>query len=157
MINVPQLKATLPTLTYQEFLDKTGLTWDDALKQSQELEGENFAECTQIKDYKNVSAKFLFMPGDVGDRREGFNCGQWWRNGGPKDALRKEAGDAGFAMLTHGFSWHDDAFRVAAKAVNYLGLFNYTAMHARYNDFEKNFGKQPKPQEVADSLEPWLK
>lgn len=157
LINVPQLKAALPTLTWEEFQEHTGTTWEQAVNQSQKLEGENFAECAQIPDYKKVTAQFLFMDGGTDNRREGFNCGQWWRNGGPKDGLKNEVGDQGFALLTHGFSWHDDAFRIAAKAVNYLGLFKYTALHARYNDFEKNFGRQPKPQEVLDSLSTWSK
>merc|ERR1719198_2484287 len=43
---------------------------------------------------------------------------------------------SGYALLTHGFVWHKDAFAIASKVVNYLGLFTYTALHARYNDFQ---------------------
>ena len=47
-------------------------------------------------------------------------------------------GDAEWALLQHGFVWHPDVFAIATKAVSYLGLFDYVAMHARYGEFEEH-------------------
>jgi len=155
MLNLKQLKTMLPTLTWDEFQQRTGLTWEAAMKQAAMVDSKKVSTCEALPDYNAVSAKILFMSGD-GDRREGFSCGEWSERGGPKQELADGVGSRGYALLTHGFMWHDDAFQIAAKVVNYLGLFNYIALHARYNDFEQNFGKQPEPQEVVDRLSPWL-
>lgn len=157
VINLQQLKGFLATLTSDEFTQRTGITWDDAVKQSATLDdATNWGECDELPKYKAVPSQLLFMSGDDGKRREGFNCGEWWKRGGPKPAIREETGSDGFALLTHGFVWHDDAFRIASKIVNFLGLFNYTALHGRYNDFTANFGEQPAPQTALDSMTPWL-
>jgi len=156
MLNLKQLKTMLSTLTWAEFQQRTGLTWEEAMRQAAKVNGTNkLAECSALPDYSAVTAKLLFMSGD-GDRREGFSCGEWYMRGGPKETLANSVGTRGYALLTHGFMWHGDAFHIAAKVVNYLGLFNYVALHARYNDFEANFGKQPDPQHVIDRLKPWL-
>jgi len=155
MLNLKQLKTMLPTLTWHEFQQRTGLTWEEAKNQAVKVEPEKVQECEALSDYNSVSSKFLFMSGD-GDRREGFSCAEWYLRGGPKPLLAYQVGSRGYALLTHGFMWHEDAFQIAAKVVSYLGLFNYTALHARYNDFEANFGVQPDPQQVIDRMSPWL-
>jgi len=155
MLNLKQLKTMLSALTWTEFQQRTGLTWEQATSQAVKVYSRKVHDCEALSEYKSVSTTLLFMSGD-GDRREGFSCGVWSERGGPKPVLAKEVGDEGYALLTHGFMWHQDAFHIAAKVVNYLGLFDYVALHARYNDFEKNFGKRPGPQEVINKLSPWL-
>merc|ERR1719284_1945912 len=44
--------------------------------------------------------------------------------------------DASWALLTHGFVWHQDAFSIASKVVDHFGLFEYNALHGRYGDFQ---------------------
>merc|ERR1719215_1311820 len=99
-------------------------------------------KATQVKDdqichipaYQAVNAELLFMPGT--GRREGFSCGDWSELGGPRDVLKDGMKEDDWKLLTHGFVWHPDAFNIASKAVHYLGIFNYGALHARYNDFQ---------------------
>jgi len=145
----------LPTLTWDEFHQRTGLSWEQATREAMTVDKEKINECNVLSDYKASNARLLFMSGD-GDRREGFSCGEWSLRGGPKQALKEKVGDEGYALLTHGFMWHEDAFHIASKVVSYLGLFKYVALHARYNDFTLNFGVQPQPQDVVDELSPWL-
>lgn len=132
LINLRQLKANLPTLTAEEFENRTSLTWDKARMQAQMLPKREDPDKCQMSEYATVSGKFLFLDGD---RREGFDCTEWWIQGSPRPAFRSEMNETNWALLTHGFVWHYDAFRIAAKAVDYLGLFNYVALHARYGDF----------------------
>jgi len=155
ILNLKQLKTMLPTLTWNEFEQRTGLKWEEAKNQAVKVGSEKVADCGALSEYNSVTAKFLFMSGD-GDRREGFSCGEWYLRGGPKPVLAEDVGSRGYALLTHGFMWSDDAFQIAAKVVSHLGLFEYVALHARYNDFVANFGKQPEPQQVIDGLKPWL-
>merc|ERR1712232_153087 len=108
----------------------------------------------RIAPYKALKDKqFLYMEGQ--QRREGFTCGEWWSRGAPKDVMRQQMTQLDWALLTHGFVWHDDIFRLAARRVEQLGIFNYIAVHARYNDFQ--FKEARKSQEqIFEELQPLL-
>lgn len=137
LINLEQLRFVLPTMTWAEFEAKTGLNWEQASKSATQVADSD--RCN-IKAYLKVSNRILFMPGHK--RREGFHCGEWWSRGGPKDDIRKAMQEGSWAVLTHGFVWHQDMFHVAARAVQHLGIFDYVALHARYNDFQFKEARQ---------------
>lgn len=128
IIDLQQLQANLPTLTALEFEQRVGLTWEVAVNQSSRVN----ASCN-IPVYKSVEAKFLFMSGKD---RESLKCAEHWVRGGPIDAVKANMTDAEWSLLKHGFVYHDDIFRVASRVVNFLGIFGYNALHARYGDFE---------------------
>jgi len=154
LIDLNQTKTMLPILTWEQFHHRTGLSWEDVDKQAERLDDTiNFVECDQVALYGAVQAKYLMMPGT--GRREGFSCGEWWALGGPKPKLKQLTGDAGLALLTHGFMWHPDAFRIASKAVKFMGLFNYVALHARYNDFQFKESREPA-DDIFQKLGPFL-
>merc|ERR1719387_2758108 len=132
LMNLVQLKGNLPTLTDNEFQARTGVTWRQALLRAQQLPKESKTACV-IDDYKKVEGQYLFLDGQ---EREGFSCMAWPDRGAPNEHVKKVMGDQGWALMNHGFVWHDDAFAIASKVINYLGLFDYTAMHARYGDFQ---------------------
>lgn len=132
LINMRQLKGNVPTLTWKEFQQRTGMTFEEATKEAAMVPQDRMCD---MNAYKNVSARILYLPGDS-PRREGFSCGDWAERGGPHMVLKQGMTDAMWALLTHGFVWHEDMFAAAAKVVNFLGLFQYNAMHARYNDFQ---------------------
>jgi hypothetical protein len=145
LLNLMQLKGNIPTLTAKEFEDRTGLTWRKALLQGQQLP-KNQKDACVLDDYKQVQGKYLFLDGQ---QREGFSCMAWPDRGAPNTHVKAVIGDQGWALLNHGFVWHDDAFAIASKVVNYLGLFDYTAMHARYGDFQFH-EKQQNPLAIFD-------
>jgi hypothetical protein len=130
LINLVQLKANLPTLTAEEFEKRTGTDWESASKSSTAV---SEADICKMDAYNKVDSKILYMSGS---RREGFNCAAWWLRGGPKDNLKAQTDAEDWSLLTHGFVWHEDAFNIAANVVNQLGIFDYSALHARYNDFQ---------------------
>jgi hypothetical protein len=143
LINLAQLKSHLPTLTWDEFTNRTGLDWDSAMAESQSVDEDSVCK---LDAYRGVERRILFMtgksgPGGVGGR-EGFNCAEWWLRGGPKPAMKSEVTASGWSLLTHGFVWHEDAFDIASKAVNSMGIFEYSALHARYNDFQYKTERQ---------------
>lgn len=80
----------------------------------------------------DMKEEMMFLDGD---KRQPFSCGEWWKLGGPRDELRSTFHDQDWALLTHGFVWHPDAFDIGSKGVKYLGLFQYNSLHARYGDF----------------------
>jgi len=51
--------------------------------------------------------------------------------------------------------WHPDAFKVASKAIKFLGLFGYVALHARYNDFQYKEAREPA-EDIFEKLGPFL-
>jgi hypothetical protein len=139
LINLAQLKANLPTLTADEFLQEAGTSWHEATKAAARV-GEavacKFSTYEELKDQR-----FVFLDGEL---REGFACAEWWKRGGPTELVKTEdkIGDRDWSLLTHGFVWHKDAFDIAAKVVNFLGIFEYNALHARYNDFQYTESRQ---------------
>eukprot|EP00928_Gymnodinium_smaydae_P079028 TRINITY_DN6304_c1_g2_i1.p1 TRINITY_DN6304_c1_g2~~TRINITY_DN6304_c1_g2_i1.p1 ORF type:complete len:628 (-),score=142.47 TRINITY_DN6304_c1_g2_i1:69-1952(-) len=139
LINLPQLRTVLPTLTFSEFTQRTGLTWRKARAQAKQIHQEYV--CLLFR-YKQLDDRILFMQGG-NPRREGFGCGEWFSKGAPKAEMRNHMQERDWALLTHGFVWHPDAFRVAKPVIDYLGLFKYVALHARYNDFQYKDVRQP--------------
>jgi len=155
LIDLNQTKTMLPILTWDEFHELTGLTWAGVKTQAKQVDDKvGFGECTQVPLYKSIQAEYLLMSGE-GNRREGFSCGEWWKLGAPKPSLAQFSGGAGWAILTHGFMWHPDAFKVASKAIKFLGLFGYVALHARYNDFQYKEAREPA-EDIFEKLGPFL-
>jgi len=137
-INLKQLKGNLATLTWQEFAEKTGKDWATAKKESKNM--AEFEDCSNLVESAfNVKEKIMFLDGA---KRQPFSCGEWWKLGGPNDGLRPKFQDRDWALLTHGFVWHPDAFDIASKVVNYLVLFQYNALHARYGDLQFTESKE---------------
>jgi hypothetical protein len=161
LLNMRQLRGSLPVVSAEEFQQRTGLSWEAAKNQAGSLQSkgpskhhidDKMLECNNVQEYQSINSKFLYMMTPAG-RREGFFCGEWWKRGGPKENLKRHMKDGDWALLQHGFVWHEDAFDIAQRAVNYLGLFDYVAMHARYGDFAEK-----KSQEGATQLfEHWKK
>jgi hypothetical protein len=151
LFNIPALKASLPALTWAEFEKQTGLTWKDATAQAGEVHMEDKA-CKNLPPYRQISNQILLMRGD-NDRREGFLCSEWACRIGANHSVKVRIGEPAWALLTHAFPWHPDAFQIAAKAVHHLGLFQYAALHARYNDFAYEIGRQA-PEQIMKKWEP---
>eukprot|EP00928_Gymnodinium_smaydae_P040346 TRINITY_DN27370_c0_g3_i1.p1 TRINITY_DN27370_c0_g3~~TRINITY_DN27370_c0_g3_i1.p1 ORF type:complete len:409 (+),score=40.63 TRINITY_DN27370_c0_g3_i1:31-1257(+) len=145
LINLDQLKANLPTLTAREFEAREGVSWKEAVHQS----AQSKTKC-DIGAYKKVTSKFLMMSGE-GKIREGFDCGVWYQNGGPNDVLKASMTNDEWGLLKHGFVWHADIFQVASKVVEFLGIFKYDALHARYNDFQFHHDQQ----NTSDIFQKW--
>merc|ERR1712176_1615389 len=98
-------------------------------------------EVCELSAYQDLQDRFIFLEGQ---NREAFKCGEWWVRGGPTEQLKGDPlfGEKDWALLTHGFVWHKDVFDIAAHVVNFLGIFEYNALHARYNDFQYQSERQ---------------
>jgi hypothetical protein len=162
LINMKQLRGNLAVLTAKEFEEKVWpLTWLEAKAQAAKMKDEarpnNYdqkaMDCNNIPEYKSIQDKFLMMQST--GHREAFFCSKWWTQGGPKDTLKAYMGDTEWALLHHGFVWHEDAFAIAGKVVNYLGLFDYVAMHARYGDFVEH-DSQEGPRQILENWKEYL-
>jgi hypothetical protein len=130
LINLDQLKSYLPTVTFEEFTERTGLTWKDAMDK---VESVNERSRCDMNAYKEVTSDLLYMEGKR-RIREGFMCTEWWVMGSPK--RKEQLTNETWSLLTHAFVWHKDAFDIASVVVNHLGMFEYSALHARYGDFQ---------------------
>jgi len=140
LIDLKQLKGNLATLTWKEFEEKTGKNWATAKKESKDMAEGFKSDCkNMIESANDVTAEIMFLDGG---KREPFTCGEWFLQGGPRDELRTKFQERDWALLTHGFVWHPDAFDIASKVVNYLGLFQYNALHARYGDLQFTESKE---------------
>lgn len=148
LINLKQLKSVLPTLTAAEFEKETGVKWNKARIQSQGREKISDNTICHFEDWEKVTHRFLYMDGF---KREPFDCSEWFLRGGPRSQLRQDMTDADWALLRHGFVWHNDAFEIAAKVIRYLGLFEYVAVHARYGDF----AEKQSERSADDIYENW--
>lgn len=137
LIDLAQLKGMLPVLTADEFATRTNQSWDSAVESAASVASEDIC---QISAYNAITSRILYMPGN--NPREGFSCSEWWERGGPRQNFKSQLNDDSWALLTHGFVWHPDAFTIASHAVSYLGIFNYSALHARYNDFQFKSARQ---------------
>jgi len=154
LIDLHQLKGVLPTLTSEEFQSETGMTWQEARDQSEmAAQQQDYTASCHFSNWDKLTSKFVFMDGKM--RREAFSCGEWWLRGGPRPELRQELTEADWGLLRHGFVWHPDAFAIAAKAVRYLGLFDYLAIHARYGDFAEK-QSQRRPDEIYENWRPLI-
>jgi hypothetical protein len=131
LINLAQLKGNLATLTWDEFQQRTGLTFENAKAKAGKVDGE---ACPSLADLKSVKDDILYIDGQK--QRQGFACGEWPQLGGPQKDLRTEMTNENWRLLTHGFVWHPDAFSIASKVVDQLGLFQYNALHGRYGDLQ---------------------
>jgi len=145
LMNLKQLKGNLPTLTWEEFAQKTGLTFEQAKKQA-----KKGAYCKHMdRELELVKGdKMIFLDGSA---RLPFECGEWAVLGGPQTELRRTFKDPDWALLRHGFVWHQDAFDIASKVVNYLGFGQYNALHARYGDIQFKETKE----EVTEIFAKW--
>jgi hypothetical protein len=154
LIDVTQLKGVLPTLTMEEFEAETGMKWHEArVKADNALKLIHFKQDkVRLSDYEALTDKFIFMDGSA---RDGFRLGQWWLEGGPINELRPELEDADWGLLRHGFVWHPDAFGIAARAIHYLGLFDYVAFHARFGDFAEK-QSQRSPDQIYENWRPLI-
>jgi len=141
LLNLKQLKGSIPTLTWEEFAKKTGLTFEQAKKQARKR-----SFCKSQKDMQNdldaTKDKMIFLDGND---RQPFECGEWAALGGPQSQLKKTFTDPDWALLRHGFVWHQDAFDIASKVVNFLGFGQYNALHARYGDIQFKETKEEVP------------
>jgi len=162
LLNLQQMMANVPTLLPEEFEKLRGESWEKAAEKATIITRKHQHNCQEGPAYRLVTATYLMMgeirpKGSEKERREGFFCADWAVYGGPKDSIKKEAGVIGYSMLMHGFVWHEDAFNIASVVVNYLGIFGYRAVHARYNDFKIQHPELIKAaDEVKDLLLPWL-
>lgn len=149
LINTNQLKANLPTLSSAEFSQLVGDSWENAVHRAANPTSAN--RCS-LAAYAKIPHQFVFLSGHD---RVPFSCGEWWNFGGPTADMKRDMREDGWTLLRQGFVWHDDVFNVAAKVVDYLGLFKYVAVHARYNDFQFH-----EAQKSSDSIfgkwKPWL-
>jgi len=142
LLNLKQLKGNVATLTWEEFAKKTGKDWETAKKESKNL-GKDKKLVENCKNLMEAAAdakeEIVFLDGDA---RQPFSCDEWWALGGPVEQVRPGFQDRDWALLTHGFVWHPDAFDMASKVVNYLGLFQYNALHARFGDCQFEESKE---------------
>jgi len=115
------------------------------LSSMSETPGGRKKECKFDGRFEEIQEEILFLDGQ---QRHGFNCGEWDQMGGPSVEGRAKMTEQNWALLTHGFIWHPDVFEIASKVVNYLGLFQYHALHARYGDSESQ-------QEPSDIFSKW--
>jgi hypothetical protein len=141
MMNIGALKASFPTLTWAEFTHRTGLSWEDAIGRAGRVDMKDMA-CKNLPPYRDIHQPILYMQGDE-PRREGFACSEWAIKRGSNYSVKFQVGKPGWALLTHAFPYHQDAFDIAVKVVSSLGMFEYAALHARYNDFAYGPGRQP--------------
>jgi len=148
LINLKQLKGRLATLTWEEFEQKTGKNWRDAKKASKDM--AEAKECHDLDGALQRHAKDEIIFFD-GKKRQPFDCGEFWKLGGPRDEMRSKLKDQDWALLTHGFVWHQDAFNIASKVVHYLGFWRYNALHARYGDLQFKESRQ----EPSDIFTKW--
>jgi hypothetical protein len=132
----------------EEFEAEVGMEWEQAVAQAEKAHAEE----APLSDRSALASKFVFMDGG---KREGFDMGQWWSQGGPRDEVRPEMTEVDWALLRHGFVWHQDVFSIAAKAVDYLGLFAYMALHARYGDFAEH-QSQRSPDQIYENWRPLI-
>jgi len=149
LIDVTQLKGVLPTLTVEEFEAEAGVKWEQARYEAEKAPPQGGHP---LSDWSALAGKFVFMSGE---NREGFDMGQWWLQGGPRDEVRPEMTEVDWGLLRHGFVWHQDVFSIAAKAVQYLGLFDYVALHARYGDFAEK-QSQRTPDQIYENWRPLI-
>jgi hypothetical protein len=140
LINLDQLKANLPTLTWEEFEKRRGLSFKEAKAVAGTAKGDG---CLRLKKFQAVESEILYMDGQ--GLRQGFSCGEWFKLGGPQHEWRSNMTNENWALLTHGFVWHPDVFSIASKVVDHLGIFNYNALHGRYGDLQyQNVKTEPK-------------
>merc|ERR1719326_898291 len=59
-----------------------------------------------------------------------------------------------FPLLRNHFVWHPDAFDIASKVVDHLGLFSYVSMHIRYGDFQFQANKENATRTILN--QGWL-
>jgi len=163
-IDIAQLKAGLPALTFSEFRAQHGkelgitenLSDDEVLSQWQDGQehqtivapGKGLCDLTSYVDGHRV-----YVPRRGEDGRL-FGCSKWWDLGqleftekGAEWPLSPQAQ----SLLKNNFVWHPDVFELAAPIINDLGMFNYNSLHARYGDLQFKEARQP-----ADSIaEKW--
>lgn len=155
LVNLVQLRANVPLLTWDEFFAATGLDFEAAKakaaqvlvrkRKGSDYKKDNLYKCHNLKEYKAVESDILYMDGEK--IRQGFSCGDWDGLGGPMlPEWRKTMQDNSWKLLTHGFVWHQDAFAIASLVVDHLGLFEYNALHARYGDFQFDSAKESPSQ-----------
>eukprot|EP00747_Dinoflagellata_sp_TGD_P165001 gnl/TRDRNA2_/TRDRNA2_185737_c0_seq1.p1 gnl/TRDRNA2_/TRDRNA2_185737_c0~~gnl/TRDRNA2_/TRDRNA2_185737_c0_seq1.p1 ORF type:complete len:492 (+),score=84.65 gnl/TRDRNA2_/TRDRNA2_185737_c0_seq1:41-1516(+) len=165
-VNMDRVKAGMSVLSLREFLLKEkarlpGLPevlFDWAAKGEDEkfprkawsqVRKEKFTnvgsdvdqEVCNMEKYRSYLQADNLLYVDPDKSRGFFSCGNWPNVGEPKFtkgrfSKRWNAPDSSFALLRNHFVWHDDAFDIASRVVEHLGIFNYISMHARYGDFQ---------------------
>jgi len=107
--------------------------------------GHNAETVCDMQTYRS-DAKVLYQDPKISGRI--FNCGNWPNVGEPRFADKFphawHTPDWSFKLLRNGFVWHSDAFDIAGRVVEHLGLFNYVSLHARYGDFQFQDGRGPE-------------
>jgi hypothetical protein len=168
-LDVARLKANVPTLTFDEFVEreKSDLSLPDIASQKHDPmivykkwkewagNNSNFAVVSgpgncELNRY--VSNNKVLYAASMGNDDRTFSCGDWAAIGQPrftKDGERWEASLESWGLLRNGFVWHPDVYRDAAKVVAKLGLFEYTSLHARYGDFQFKEKRQPADEVIA--------
>eukprot|EP00929_Paragymnodinium_shiwhaense_P119211 TRINITY_DN91096_c0_g1_i1.p1 TRINITY_DN91096_c0_g1~~TRINITY_DN91096_c0_g1_i1.p1 ORF type:complete len:630 (-),score=141.79 TRINITY_DN91096_c0_g1_i1:59-1948(-) len=163
-IELDRLKAQIPTLTFKEFYDREHerLKLPASLAQSEDgtkvHEWKDWARTNlptmtggdpcDISRFEKHKDNILYFSQTTPDDRI-FVCGDWASIGqprftqhGPGSALFQTSAE-GWSLMRNGFTWHPDAFKLTSKIVHNLGLFDYVALHARYNDFQFKDKRQP--------------
>jgi hypothetical protein len=107
------------------------MTFEAATSKAGKVSGDG---CHDFKEFEAVPDEIMYIDGKV--MRQGFKCGEWAKLGGPVTSWRASMAPENWALLTHGFVWHPDAFSIASKVVGHLGVFQYNALHARYGDLQ---------------------
>jgi len=171
--DLARLKANVPTLTFEEFVEreKDDLTLPDFVLQDSPVASPNDVT-SRWQDWATTNNNFEVVNGaacDLGrftsdskvlyavaktDNKRIFSCGDWAAIGQPRFKMNGQSWETpmeSWRLLRNGFVWHPDAYREAARIVNKLGLFEYVALHARYNDFQFDDKRQPVDN-VIESL-----
>lgn len=152
LLDLRQLEGNLATLTWAEFVALNGYqTFEAAAADAQTVTSDHYCD---LNAYQALGeSRIIYMNGM---KREGFSCAEWWLTGQPRTGLKQFLkDDQWLPLFRNGIVWHEDVFKVASKVVNFLGLWQYVAVHARYNDFQFKQNRQDE-ESLLQRIEPLL-
>eukprot|EP00747_Dinoflagellata_sp_TGD_P182507 gnl/TRDRNA2_/TRDRNA2_36782_c0_seq1.p1 gnl/TRDRNA2_/TRDRNA2_36782_c0~~gnl/TRDRNA2_/TRDRNA2_36782_c0_seq1.p1 ORF type:complete len:500 (-),score=65.64 gnl/TRDRNA2_/TRDRNA2_36782_c0_seq1:65-1564(-) len=165
-INVDRAKAGLSLMSLKEFVEKEKgnlpipsevvqwasqpghandqifprILWKQFRKSNMASAGYSLKAVCDINSYRGPD-RFVYTDPTDGDRI--FTCGNWPNVGEPR--FMDSAGGRSkpwhtpnwaFSLLRNHFVWHPEAFDIASRVVDHLGLFSYVSAHVRYGDFQ---------------------
>jgi len=159
-VNLRQLQRGLRVVTFGQFQSKEFP--GSQVAPSSRKEWEEFAsahaavvpaDCDMSKTVLNDRVIYIHDktgPGEESARL--FTCGNWPQMGQPRFTSADQPWKtpaAGHMLLRNHFVWHPEVFQLASRVVSSLGLFQYMAVHARYNDFQFKEGREA-PEAIVD-------
>jgi len=179
-IDVQRLKRKIPTMTFGEFYDQekerfnlpewmsdysttdgrtTDLSADKWLRYMDNnlprIQGSDVCEFDNYKSDEPLLYARTKTQRDPNNERIAMGCMVWSGLGEPKFTLSGAEWTPtaqAMSLLRDGFVWHPEAYEMAGHVVHKLGLFNYAALHARYNDFQY----KDKRVSADDILQNWV-